>query len=53
MTDTVVGHVPTLAEQGLTGFESGTWQGVLVNAATPKPIVEKLHAELVKDIRLD
>ena len=43
--------VPTLAEQGLTGFESGTWQGVLVNAATPQPIVDKLHAELVKVIR--
>lgn len=47
----LVGNIPTLAEQGLTGFESGTWQGVLVNAATPQPIVDKLHAELVKVIR--
>ena len=27
--------VPTIAEQGVPGFESGTWQGVLVPAGTP------------------
>lgn len=47
----LVAHIPTLAEQGLPGFESGTWQGVLVSAATPKPVVDKLQAELVKIIR--
>ena len=47
----LVGNIPTLAEQGLKGFESGTWQGVLVNASTPKPIVDKLNAALVKVIR--
>ena len=47
----LVAHIPTLAEQGLKDFESGTWQGVLVPAATPKPIVDKLHAALVKVIR--
>ena len=47
----LVGNIPTLAEQGLPGFESGTWQGVLVNSATPKPIVDQLQAELVKIIR--
>lgn len=32
---TAVGSVPTLAEQGVTGCESGTWQGVLVANGTP------------------
>jgi tripartite-type tricarboxylate transporter receptor subunit TctC len=44
-------HVPTLAEQGLSGFESGSWQGVLVPAATPPEVVNRLAAELVCIIR--
>jgi len=47
----LVGNVPTLAEQGLTDFESGTWQGVLVANGTPAPIVARLNAELIKIIR--
>ncbi len=47
----LVADMPTLAEQGVTGFESGTWQGVLVSHGTPKPILDRLHAELVKAIR--
>jgi tripartite-type tricarboxylate transporter receptor subunit TctC len=44
-------NVPTIAEQGVKGFESGTWQGVLVPAATPKAVVDKLNAELIAVIR--
>ncbi len=47
----LVAHIPTLAEQGLKGFESGTWQGVLVPTATPKATVDRLNAALVKVIR--
>jgi tripartite-type tricarboxylate transporter receptor subunit TctC len=47
----LVGQMPTLAEQGLPGFESGTWQGVLVPAGTPAAIVARLNAELIKVIR--
>jgi tripartite-type tricarboxylate transporter receptor subunit TctC len=47
----LIGNVPTIAEQGLTGFESGTWQGVLVARGTPEPIVQKLNAELIRAIR--
>ncbi len=47
----LIGNVPTLAEQGLTNFESGTWQGVLVANGTPAPIVNRLNAELIKVIR--
>jgi tripartite-type tricarboxylate transporter receptor subunit TctC len=47
----MLANVPTLAEQGMTGFESGTWQGVLVPAATPPEVVAKLSAELTRIIR--
>jgi tripartite-type tricarboxylate transporter receptor subunit TctC len=47
----LIGNVPTLAEQGLTNFESGTWQGLLVSNGTPAAIVSRLNAELIKIIR--
>lgn len=47
----LIGDVPTLAEQGLSGFESGTWQGILVANGTPAAIVNRLNAELIKVIR--
>nr|WP_240480824.1 tripartite tricarboxylate transporter substrate binding protein [Curvibacter sp. PAE-UM] len=47
----LVANMPTLAEQGLKGFESGTWQGVLVPAGTPKAVVDKLNAALIQVIR--
>lgn len=47
----LVANMPTLAEQGLKDFESGTWQGVLVPRDTPRAVVEKLNAALVQVIR--
>lgn len=47
----LLANVPTLAEQGVTGFESGTWQGVLVPAGTPPAVVARLSAELTRIIR--
>jgi tripartite-type tricarboxylate transporter receptor subunit TctC len=43
--------VPTLEEAGLKGFNIGTWFGVLAPAATPKDIVARLNAEMVKIIQ--
>jgi tripartite-type tricarboxylate transporter receptor subunit TctC len=43
--------VPTLDESGLKGFDIGTWFGVLAPAATPKDIVVRLNAEIVKIIQ--
>jgi tripartite-type tricarboxylate transporter receptor subunit TctC len=40
--------VPTLAEQGLPGFSALAWWGIFAPAGTPKPILDKFHAELVK-----
>ncbi|HSV78824.1 MAG TPA: tripartite tricarboxylate transporter substrate-binding protein, partial [Ramlibacter sp.] len=39
----LIGSTPTLAEQGAPGFESGTWQGVLVPKGTPDAVVQKLN----------
>jgi len=47
----LIGDVPTLQEQGIAGFESGTWQGVLVANGTPAAIVSRLNTELIKVIR--
>lgn len=41
----VLPDVPTLAEAGLPGFESYNWQGIIVPAGTPKPIIERLNTE--------
>jgi tripartite-type tricarboxylate transporter receptor subunit TctC len=40
--------VPTLAEAGVKGIDTGTWFGLLAPAATPKDITLRLHAETVK-----
>ena len=40
--------VPTLEESGLRGFDIGTWFGVLAPAGTPKEVVSRLNAEIVK-----
>jgi len=39
---------PTVAEQGLPGFETGSFQGIVGAAGTPRETVLKLNAELVK-----
>ena len=44
-------NVPTIAEQGVAGFESGTWQGALLPAGTPPEVVARLNAELTRIIR--
>ena len=41
-------EIPTVAEAGLSNFEVTTWYGVLAPAGTPRPIVARLNAELVK-----
>jgi tripartite-type tricarboxylate transporter receptor subunit TctC len=48
----LLANVPTLQEQGVKGFESGTWQGVLVPAGTPPAVQARLSAELTRIIRL-
>ena len=44
------GDTPTLDEQGLKGFETGSWFGMAAPAGTPRDIIVKLHAESTKAI---
>ena len=39
---------PTIAEAGQKGFDMGSWQAVFVPMGTPKPIVDRLHPEIMK-----
>jgi tripartite-type tricarboxylate transporter receptor subunit TctC len=39
-------ELPAIAESGYPGFEALAWNGVLVAAATPKPVVARLNAEI-------
>jgi tripartite-type tricarboxylate transporter receptor subunit TctC len=43
--------VPTIAESGFPGFEASVWYGLVAPAATPKPIAQKLHAEVQKALQ--
>ena len=43
--------LPTMHEQGVKDYESYAWFGVVVAKGTPQPIVERLHAELVKALK--
>jgi len=44
--------VPTIAEQGLGGFDSASWHGFLVPAQTPREIVQRLYEESKKVLDL-
>ena len=44
--------VPTLAEQGVPGFEAEAWWGMLVPAGVPPPIIARMNAEMAKVIRI-
>ena len=44
--------VPALAEQGFRGFSALAWWAIFAPAGTPKPIMDKFHAELVKAFNL-
>jgi tripartite-type tricarboxylate transporter receptor subunit TctC len=40
--------IPTIAEAGVPGYEFVSWNGVHVPAGTPKAVIDRIHAELVK-----
>ncbi|HJP68294.1 MAG TPA: tripartite tricarboxylate transporter substrate binding protein [Sphingomicrobium sp.] len=40
--------VPTFAELGFSGLETGGWFGLLAPAGTPKPVIEKIHSDVTK-----
>ena len=44
-------ELPTVAEAGVPGFQYVTWYGVYAPAATPKDVITKLNAEIVKGLQ--
>jgi tripartite-type tricarboxylate transporter receptor subunit TctC len=47
----VMPNIPTLEEAGLKGFEANTFTGILAPAGTPKPVIDRLHAEIIRALR--
>jgi len=41
-------ELPTLAEEGIKGFAAVNWWGILFPAGVPRPIIDKVNADLVK-----
>ena len=42
----ILPDVPTAEEAGLANFDVTTWYGILAPAGTPRPIIQRLNAEL-------
>jgi tripartite-type tricarboxylate transporter receptor subunit TctC len=47
----ILPDVPTVSEAGVPGYEAMIWLGIMAPAATPKPVVAKLNAEINKVLR--
>jgi tripartite-type tricarboxylate transporter receptor subunit TctC len=45
---TVLPDVPTIAEAGVPGYETGIWLGLMAPMGTPRPVLERLNAEVAK-----
>ena len=43
--------IPTIAEAGVPGYEAVTWFGLLAPAGTPREIVSRLHADVVRALQ--
>jgi len=48
----VMPDVKTIAESGVTGFDTSTWYGMLAPAGTPRAIVDKINGEIVRVLQL-
>ncbi|HEX6795264.1 MAG TPA: tripartite tricarboxylate transporter substrate binding protein [Casimicrobiaceae bacterium] len=43
-------RVPTLAEAGFAGTEAVAWYGLVAPSGTPRPVIERLHADLARAV---
>jgi tripartite-type tricarboxylate transporter receptor subunit TctC len=41
-------NVPTIAESGFSGYNAITWNGLMAPTGTPKPIIDKMAAEMAR-----
>ena len=48
---TLAPELPTMIESGVPGFEMSSWQAIYATKGTPKAIVQKLNAEIVKALK--
>ncbi len=48
----VLPNVPTLHEAGVAGYDLAAWQGVVTTAGTPRPVIDRLNAEIRKLLQL-
>ena len=48
----VMPDVKTIAESGVTGFDTSTWYGLFAPGGTPRAVVDKLNAEVVRILQL-
>ncbi|MCC6890449.1 MAG: tripartite tricarboxylate transporter substrate binding protein [Hyphomicrobiales bacterium] len=46
----VLSDVPTIAEAGVPGYEATIWLGLMAPAGTPKAVIDRLNAEIVKAV---
>jgi tripartite-type tricarboxylate transporter receptor subunit TctC len=44
----ILPELPTISESGLPGFEADNWYGVVTTMKTPRPIIDRLHSEIVR-----
>jgi len=49
--DPLLPEVPTIAESGVPGYESILWFGLLTSSGVPRPIINKLNAEITAILR--
>jgi len=47
----VVPQLPTIAEQGVTGYDFGAWFGIYAPAATPAPVIKTLNDAITRAVR--
>jgi tripartite-type tricarboxylate transporter receptor subunit TctC len=45
-------YVPTVAESGFPGYEANSWNGIVAPAGTPRPIIDRLNAAMVKVLQI-
>jgi len=49
--DPALPGIPTVAEAGVPGYEAVEWQGVVVPAGTPGPVIERLNRAIVQSVK--
>jgi tripartite-type tricarboxylate transporter receptor subunit TctC len=47
----VVAQLPTIAEQGVSGYDFGAWFGIYAPAATPAPVIKTLNDSITRAVR--